>query len=73
MTSLGCGLLLLALVLIVVGAAAANLLRRAGAHQAAEFVSLLPYFLVGLFALFLGAQVVLKLVGRSDDQRSGNL
>jgi myo-inositol 2-dehydrogenase/D-chiro-inositol 1-dehydrogenase len=67
MTSLGCGLLLLALVLIVVGAAAANLLRRAGAHQAAELVSLLPYFLVALFAIFLGAQVVLKLVSRRDD------
>jgi myo-inositol 2-dehydrogenase/D-chiro-inositol 1-dehydrogenase len=67
MTSLGCGLLLLALVLIVVGAAAANLLRRAGAHQAAELVSLIPYFLVALFALFLGTQVILKLVGRRED------
>jgi hypothetical protein len=67
MTSLGCGLLLLALVLIVVGTAAANLLRRAGAHQAAELVALLPYFLAGLFALFLGAQVVLKLVSRREE------
>jgi hypothetical protein len=67
MTSLGCGLLLLALVLLVVGTAAANLLRRAGFHQAAELVSLIPYFLVAIFALFLGAQVVLKLFGSRDD------
>ncbi len=67
MTSLGCGLLLLALVLVVVGAVAANLLRRAGAPAAAEVVAIIPYFLVGIFVVFLAGQVVLKLVGRAGD------
>jgi myo-inositol 2-dehydrogenase/D-chiro-inositol 1-dehydrogenase len=60
MTSLGCGLLLAALGLIVLGALAANLLKRVGAVQAAKIVAWLPVALLVVFVLFLALQLLLK-------------
>jgi hypothetical protein len=61
MTSVGCALLLVALALIVGGAVAANMLKHAGAVDAARIVSALPYVLVAVFGLFLALQFMLKL------------
>lgn len=62
MTSVGCGLLLFALVAIVGGALAAAMLKQAGFHQAAQVVGLVPYGLLAVFLGFLLVQAVLKLV-----------
>jgi myo-inositol 2-dehydrogenase/D-chiro-inositol 1-dehydrogenase len=83
MTSVGCALLLAALLLMVAGVVAANMLKHAGAEQAARMVGAIPYLMLAVFVLFLATQLLLKLARSSSTneqtpdndktQRSGNL
>jgi myo-inositol 2-dehydrogenase/D-chiro-inositol 1-dehydrogenase len=61
MTSVGCALLMASLVLVVASVVVANLLKHAGAVQAAAAIGIVPYVIVGLLGIFLAMQLLLKL------------
>jgi myo-inositol 2-dehydrogenase/D-chiro-inositol 1-dehydrogenase len=83
MTSVGCALLLAALLLMVAGVVASNMLKHAGAEQAARAVGAIPYLMLAVFVLFLATQFLLKLArspstneqvqDNDKTQQSGNL
>ncbi len=61
MSGVGCGLLLLALAGMFIGAVAANMLKHAGLIRAAQIVGTLPYIFLMMFVVFLALQLLLRV------------
>jgi hypothetical protein len=70
MTSLGCGLLLAGLCLLVAVGIVEVVARKAGFAKLADALRSWPYWLVGFLIVFLLLQLVLKLAGPGDSGKA---
>jgi myo-inositol 2-dehydrogenase/D-chiro-inositol 1-dehydrogenase len=74
MASLGCGLIMAALVVVIVATLVAGMAREFGWDAAGSLVDAWPMVVLGILALFLGLQIIPLLIGSGDrdDDRPGS-